>query len=31
MTLSRGEKIWDRGQVSTAYGRGREIPRQRAA
>ncbi|MDB5524330.1 MAG: dihydroorotase, dihydropyrimidinase [Rhizobium sp.] len=31
VTLSRGEKIWDRGWVSGAYGRGREIPRQRAA
>jgi dihydropyrimidinase len=31
VTLSRGEKVWDRGWTSAAYGRGREIPRQRAA
>ncbi len=31
VTLSRGQKIWDRGWVSDAYGRGMEIPRQRVA
>jgi dihydropyrimidinase len=31
VTLSRGERVWDRGWVSDAYGRGREIPRQRTA
>jgi dihydropyrimidinase len=31
VTLSRGEKIWERGWTSAAHGRGREISRRCAA
>lgn len=31
VTLSRGEKLWDRGWTAPSAGRGREIPRRRAA
>lgn len=28
ITLSRGERLWDRGWTSPAFGRGREVPRR---